>query len=169
MGLDSNDIDITLDNMSGEAFSAYIKVSIPDAKGVEILKNNCEKSKHLETATIQIYGRPIDVVNLRSEKYTEDSRIPIIDIGTPSEDAFRRDITINSLFYNINTGKIEDFTKSGLNDIRNKIIRTPLDPLKTYLDDPLRVLRAVRFAVRFNFTIIPEAIIAMKNKETLVI
>lgn len=56
----------------------------------------------------------IDLVNLRSEKYTEDSRVPTIDIGTPEEDAYRRDLTINSLFYNINQGVVEDFTLRGI-------------------------------------------------------
>jgi len=58
----------------------------------------------------------------------------------------RRDLTINSLFYNINTNEIEDLTKLGIDDLKNGIIRTPLEPLKTFVDDPLRVLRTIRFA-----------------------
>jgi len=95
----------------------------------------------------------VDLVNLRNEEYTEGSRVPIIRIGTPEEDAYRRDLTINALFYNINESKIEDFTKMGIDDLKNRIIRTPLDPLQTFLDDPLRVLRTIRFATRFQFTI----------------
>lgn len=91
----------------------------------------------------------IDLVNLRSEKYTDDSRVPVIEIGSPEEDALRRDLTINALFYNINEQKVEDFTGKGLEDLQNGIIRTPLDPLQTFLDDPLRVLRTIRFACRF--------------------
>ena len=93
------------------------------------------------------------MVNLRSEEYGSDSRVPKIDIGSPLEDAERRDSTINSMFYNIKDGKVEDHTGKGLDDLRHGIIRTPLAPLKTFLDDPLRLLRTVRFAARFNFKI----------------
>ena len=91
-------------------------------------------------------GVSIDLVNLRSEEYGEDSRVPEIKIGTPEQDALRRDLTINSLFYNINTKQVEDFTKMGLADLNKGTARTPLEPLKTFMDDPLRVLRTVRFA-----------------------
>ncbi|MCP4483747.1 MAG: CCA tRNA nucleotidyltransferase [Flavobacteriaceae bacterium] len=72
-------------------------------------------------------------------------------MGTPKEDAFRRDFTVNSLFFNINTEKIEDFTSKGLEDMQNKIMRTPLDPYQTFIDDPLRILRGFRFASRLDF------------------
>ena len=71
-------------------------------------------SKHLETAVIKVQGQFIDLVNLRSEEYGEDTNIPQIKIGTPEQDAYRRDLTLNSLFYNINKGIIEDFTGKGL-------------------------------------------------------
>ena len=74
-------------------------------------------SKHLETATIRVEGQMIDLVNLRSETYTADSRVPTIEFGTPSEDAYRRDLTINSMFYNINDEKIEDWTGHGISDL----------------------------------------------------
>ena len=111
-----------------------------------VIKANNEKSKNLETAVIKIEEQFIDLVNLRSEVYTDDSRIPAVKIGTPEEDALRRDLTLNSLFYNINTRQIEDFTNSGLDDLTNKIARTPLQPLQTFTDDPLRILRVIRFA-----------------------
>lgn len=95
----------------------------------------------------------MDFVNLRTETYDEDSRVPQMLLGTPQEDALRRDLTINSLFYNIHTKEIEDFTGQGLQDLQNRIIRTPLPASVTLTDDPLRVLRAIRFACRFNFTI----------------
>ena len=94
----------------------------------------------------------IDFVNLRAEEYTSDSRIPdLMRIGTAEEDAFRRDLTINSLFYNINEGIVEDMTGRGLEDLKKRIVATPLPPLTTLLDDPLRVLRSVRFAARLRF------------------
>ena len=73
-------------------------------------------------------------------------------IGTASEDAYRRDLTINALFYNINTGQVEDWTGRGFDDLRKGLVATPLPPLTTLLDDPLRVLRSVRFAARLRFT-----------------
>ena len=95
----------------------------------------------------------IDFVNLRAEEYTKESRIPdLMRIGTPAEDAFRRDLTINSLFYNINSQQVEDFTGHGFDDLKRRTVATPLAPLTTLLDDPLRVLRAVRFAARLRFT-----------------
>ena len=95
---------------------------------------NPDQSKHLETATLRVDGISIDLVNLRSETYTQDSRIPEMVMGTPLQDAERRDFTINSLFYNINQRSVEDFTGKGLQDLRDGIIRTPLDPETTFLD-----------------------------------
>lgn len=115
-----------------------------------------------------MHGVFIDLVNLRSEKYTEDSRVPVIDIGTPEEDAFRRDLTINSMFYNINEDKVEDHTKLGETDLKEGIVRTPLEPLQTFLDDPLRVLRTVRFATRFDFKIAPEILPAAHDPRVIV-
>lgn len=90
-------------------------------------------------------------MNLRTETYQQNSRIPQAEFGTPLEDALRRDLTINSLFYNVHTGEIEDFTKMGIHDIQHKLIRTPLPALVTLTDDPLRSLRAIRFACRLGF------------------
>ncbi len=91
----------------------------------------------------------MDVTNLRSETYASGSRIPDIVIGTPLEDALRRDLTINALFYNINQDMVEDFTGTGLDDLAQHVLRTPLNPAQTFADDPLRVLRTARFAARF--------------------
>ena len=176
MGLESDDIDIALDDMYGEELAEMIRHKIfeqemaagnPDAKkaskGYGVIKSNSEKSKHLETAVIKVFGEFIDLVNLRSEEYGEDSRVPIIKIGTPEQDALRRDLTINSMFFNINTGLIEDLTGNGVSDLTHGIARTPLEPLKTFVDDPLRVLRAIRFAQRFGFKITDEIMQAALN------
>ncbi|KAJ0086673.1 hypothetical protein Patl1_07788 [Pistacia atlantica] len=72
--------------------------------------------------------------------------------GTAEEDAYRRDLTINSLFYNINTSSVEDLTGRGIEDLKSGKIVTPLPPKATFLDDPLRVLRAIRFG---TFSIFP--------------
>ena len=135
MGLKSDDIDVALDNMCGEDFAKLIchhldsTASDAEQSRYYVIKANSEKSKHLETATIKIDDFAVDLVNLRSETYTENSRVPVVEIGTPEQDAYRRDLTINSLFYNINSGNIEDYTGLGLTDIRDRVIRTPLDPV----------------------------------------
>jgi len=107
-----------------------------------------------------IFGLDIDFVNLRAEEiYTNNSRIPSStnQFGTPLQDAMRRDFTVNSLFYNLRTRQVEDYTKQGIIDLfQNGIIRTPVDPNQTFFDDPLRVLRAIRFGVRYNFTLHPD-------------
>lgn len=106
----------------------------------------------------------IDFVNLRAEEYTQESRIPdLMRIGTASEDAFRRDLTINTLFYNINSNEVEDFTGRGVEDLKRCVISTPVAPLTTLLDDPLRVLRAIRFAARLRFTMDDPLIAAATN------
>ena len=110
-------------------------------------------------------SQDIDFVNLRKEEYAEDSRVPTMTFGTAEEDASRRDLTINALFYNINTGLVEDFTGRGIQDLQAKLIRTPIDPVQTFKDDPLRMLRALRFAARFNFTCDPEMFESMQNQE----
>ncbi|EAU92989.2 transfer RNA nucleotidyltransferase [Coprinopsis cinerea okayama7 len=128
------------------------------------IAQNPDQSKHLETATLKLYGLDIDLVNLRSEEYAENSRIPTgVSFGTPLEDAKRRDITINALFYNVHTHSVEDFTEKGLDDLRDGLIRTPLPPKETFKDDPLRVLRCVRFASRFGFDLVDEISSAAKD------
>eukprot|EP00826_Nyctotherus_ovalis_P043299 TRINITY_DN4542_c0_g1_i1.p1 TRINITY_DN4542_c0_g1~~TRINITY_DN4542_c0_g1_i1.p1 ORF type:complete len:263 (+),score=33.72 TRINITY_DN4542_c0_g1_i1:143-931(+) len=164
MGKESADIDITLDNLSGKEFAELIKESIPGTRGFGVIKKNAEKAKHLETATIKIHDRWVDISNLRTEQCVDEEK----KVGTPVEDALLRDLTINTLFYNINEDKVEDFTEHGIEDIHNKVIRTPLEPAKTFADDPLRVLRTIRFAVRFNFSIHPDVAAAIQSKVILV-
>lgn len=151
------DIDIALDDMLGREFAEHLNQYLSEmgekTHGVGVVLKNPEKSKHLETATMKVGTFWIDFVNLRAEEYTQDSRIPdLMRIGTPAEDAFRRDLTINSLFYNVNNGQVEDWTGRGFDDLRRCVIATPLAPLTTLLDDPLRTLRSVRFAARLRFT-----------------
>ncbi|XP_015618205.1 tRNA nucleotidyltransferase cca2 isoform X2 [Oryza sativa Japonica Group] len=157
LGKDSTDIDIALDNMTGQNFcekvNEYSELLGEEQKGIGVIQCNPDQSKHLETARMLIFDIWIDFVNLRSEKYAENSRIPTVEIGTAKEDAFRRDLTINSLFFNINTNTVEDLTGRGIEDLKKGLIVTPLPAKATFLDDPLRVLRAIRFAARFNFTL----------------
>lgn len=172
LGNESNDLDIAINYLSGEEFASKLQMYLAQhhpelkLKAIHTIKKNPEKSKHLETCTTKLFGLDVDFVNLRSEEYTTDSRVPLIECGTAEEDALRRDATLNALFYNLNQGIIEDFTGKGLDDLRNGILRTPLQPLQTFLDDPLRVLRLIRFASRFNFLIESDTFGAMANEET---
>lgn len=163
------DIDIALDNMLGRRFAELVNdwfVEHGQHKAhMGVIAKNPDQSKHLETATMNLFDTWIDLVNLRTETYRMDSRIPEIAIGTPLEDAMRRDLTINALFYNINERSLEDFTGRGLEDIRSRVIRTPLPPVTTLLDDPLRALRAIRFASRLNFHFDESLFDACKNAE----
>lgn len=161
----SHDIDVAIDKATGEHFAkdlhAYmIKLGL-DEIGVHKIASNPDKSKHLETATTRICGLDVDFVNLRSEEYVTNSRIPHVTFGTPLQDALRRDATLNALFYNLSTDKIEDFTNRGLDDLKNGILRTPLNPCETFADDPLRVLRFLRFVGQLGFEIAHETLPAM--------
>ncbi|KAF4646929.1 CCA tRNA nucleotidyltransferase, mitochondrial, partial [Perkinsus chesapeaki] len=148
LGKESDDIDIAVDDMSGESFAYKVKdflaTTSPNAScsSVGVVRANPDQSKHLETATLRVLDVSLDVNNLRTETYTQDSRIPVVSLGTPQEDASRRDFTINALFYNLRTAAVEDYTGKGLDDLRAGIIRTPLEPTITFQDDPLRILRA---------------------------
>lgn len=141
-------------------------VTPTDIGNLHKIAANPEKSKHLETTTIKLFDFDVDFVNLRKETYTDDSRNPQVEFGTAEEDALRRDATVNALFYNLNTGKVEDFT-GGLAHMSSKLIKTPLDPFQTFMDDPLRVLRLVRFASRLQFTIDPDAEKVMGDSRVL--
>lgn len=123
---------------------------------IGIIAANPDQSKHLETATMRIGTMDVDFCHLRGmEVYHPNSRIPTVQIGTPQQDALRRDFTMNALFYNVHTGVIEDWTHRGLSDLRLGQLVTPLDAALTFRDDPLRVLRAIRFAVRYRFQLDP--------------
>ena len=146
LGIESDDIDIALNDMKGSKLASLINSELyPEKEKVGIIKQNEEKGKHLETATIKINDIWVDFSNLRSEKEEE--------IGTPLEDAQRRDLSMNSLFYNINEDKIEDWTKKGINDLKNGVIDTPIESEIIFKDDPLRILRMLRFALKYKFRI----------------
>jgi len=169
LGKNNKDIDFTVDNMTGLAFAEatvkWMKQHGYETSSVGEIKENPDQSKNLATATTFIMGLPIDFAQLRKETYDSDSRIPNINVGTPEEDARRRDLTINSLYYNLKTNKLEDFTGNGVADLKSGIIRTPLEPKLTFMEDPLRMLRAIRFSSRFGFTIDPAVREAFKSPE----
>ncbi|KAF9870862.1 putative poly polymerase protein [Colletotrichum karsti] len=179
LGIESHDIDTAINAMTGYAFSMEMRdyctnqdnikrhnISPGDLGGLHKIAANPDKSKHLETATCRIFGLDVDFVNLRKETYADDSRNPTMEFGTAREDARRRDATINALFYNLHDSVVEDMT-SGLADMKSRLIRTPMCPLQTFTDDPLRVLRLVRFASRLDFTIDPAATAVMSEPSVL--
>ena len=110
----------------------------------------------------------LESVMTRKEQYKFGDRKPEVDFGTPYEDVERRDLTINSLLYDISNQKVLDLTGKGISDIKNKLIRTPIDPDIIFKEDPLRMLRAIRFTVRYGWELPDEMVKAIeKNAKML--
>ncbi len=104
------------------------------------------------TAMLRIESCAIELVRARKESYRDDSRKPEVGPATLQEDALRRDFTVNALMLNIHTGEMLDLTGNGLQDLESKTLQTPLDPDQRFIDDPLRMLRAIRFRWQLGFT-----------------
>ena len=166
LGRQNDDIDIVVEG-SG------IELAKEVAKTLETLRGrHCNVSifKNFGTAMLKFDGAEVEFVGARRESYRHDSRKPIVEDGTLEEDQMRRDFTINAMAFSLQE---EDFGAlvdpfGGIRDLSAGIIRTPLDPEQTYSDDPLRMLRAIRFATKLStpeqkFTIVPESIEAMKK------
>ncbi len=141
--------------------------------GIDFAKNVADKLKienvsyykNFGTAHFDYQGMNIEFVGARKESYDRTTRKPIVEDGTFEDDIKRRDFTINTLAISLNKidfGKLID-TYNGLDDIESKLIRTPLDPFKTFDDDPLRILRAFRFAAQLNFNVDESIMIAAKE------
>jgi len=153
----SKDIDIVVVG-NGIEFATKLKDS---------LKGDCNLSvfKNFGTALINFKNLEIEIVGARKESYRKDSRKPIVENGTLEDDQNRRDFTINAMAISLNEKTFGNFIDpfNGKNDIKNKIIRTPLNPEITFSDDPLRMMRAIRFATQLNFNIEKETFIALKK------
>lgn len=126
--------------------------------------------KNFGTAQVKFHDLEIEFVGARKESYSHDSRKPMVEDGSLEDDQNRRDFTVNALAIGLskhNFGKLLD-PFDGMKDLENKILRTPLDPDITYSDDPLRMMRAVRFATQLNFNIEENSFKAIyKNKERI--
>eukprot|EP00485_Elphidium_margaritaceum_P016361 CAMPEP_0202724176 /NCGR_PEP_ID=MMETSP1385-20130828/171480_1 /ASSEMBLY_ACC=CAM_ASM_000861 /TAXON_ID=933848 /ORGANISM="Elphidium margaritaceum" /LENGTH=607 /DNA_ID=CAMNT_0049389669 /DNA_START=118 /DNA_END=1938 /DNA_ORIENTATION=- len=179
LAIDSADIDLAIDSMTGVQFAQCLQRYFACVKHAPFklgkIEENPSKSKHLETATFKIGALEFDAANLRTETYACDSRVPVVEIGTAQQDAMRRDLTINALFYNLSSDAgdagdacvvVEDWTQCGLRDLVDGIARTPLDALQTYRDDPLRVLRNIRHAItKLGFRLHADIIAAAQHEQ----
>ncbi|MCR5520035.1 MAG: CCA tRNA nucleotidyltransferase, partial [Bacteroidales bacterium] len=160
LGREGNDIDIVVEG-SGIDFACAVG---------EKCKAHVTVFKNFGTAMLHFEGDEIEFVGARKESYRRESRNPIVENGTIEDDQLRRDFTINAMAFSLQE---EDFGAlvdpfGGIKDLAAGVIRTPLDPDTTYSDDPLRMLRAVRFATRLStpehpFSIVPESIESMRR------
>lgn len=126
--------------------------------------------RNFGTAQVKSRGIELEFVGARRESYTHDSRKPIVEDGTLDDDQRRRDFTINAMAICVNKSRYGELLDpfDGMGDMARRIIRTPLDPDITFSDDPLRMMRAVRFATQLNFDIFPDTFSAIeRNRERI--
>ncbi len=160
LGRNSNDIDIVVEG-SGIDFARA--VGEKTGRYVSYFKN-------FGTAMLRYDGDEIEFVGARKESYRRESRKPIVENGTLEDDQLRRDFTINAMAFSLQRDSFGELVDpfGGIRDLSEGIIRTPLDPDTTYSDDPLRMLRAVRFATKLStpgcrFSIVPESVASMRR------
>ena len=158
----AKDIDIVAIG-SGITLAKQVAKNLPKTPKVQVFKT-------YGTAMLRHDDIEVEFVGARKESYNEDSRNPVVENGTLEDDQNRRDFTINALALDLsekNFGTLLD-PFNGIQDLQDKIIRTPLNPDITYSDDPLRMMRAIRFATQLNFTIEKVSLVAIsKNHERI--
>ncbi len=159
---DAKDIDIVAIG-SGIALAKQVAKNLPNKPKVQVFKT-------YGTAMLRYQDIEVEFVGARKESYTQDSRNPVVENGSLQDDQNRRDFTINALALNLSEthfGALLD-PFNGVQDLENKVIKTPLNPDITYSDDPLRMLRAIRFATQLDFEIEKESLLAItRNSERI--
>ena len=166
LGVPNKDIDIVVESKPGTEHAGIVLAEAVAAK----CHSKVSVFKNFGTAMLKYHGIEVEFVGARRESYHRDSRKPIVEDGSLQEDQLRRDFTINAMAFSLQK---EDYGAlvdpfGGIRDLAAGIIRTPLEPRQTYSDDPLRMLRAIRFAARLStpehpFTIVPESLEAMRE------
>lgn len=157
LGRDTHDIDIVVQG-SGIDFARKFARSLGDNIPVSIFRN-------FGTAMVKYQEREIEFVGARKESYRRDSRKPVVENGTLEDDQNRRDFTINAMAISLNNDNYGELVDpfNGMKDIEDKILKTPLEPVQTFSDDPLRMMRAIRFAAELGFTIEEETFKGIKQ------
>lgn len=155
LGRPCKDIDIVVEGSGIELAEAVGKV----------LHSRVSVFRNFGTAMLRHGDEEIEFVGARKESYSRDSRKPVVEDGTLEDDQLRRDFTINAMAFSLQD---EDFGAlvdpfGGIRDLSEGIIRTPLDPDTTYSDDPLRMIRAIRFATRLGFRIVDESLDSIRR------
>ena len=157
LGLETKDIDIVTEG-SGIALAKAVAKELGGAK-VTVFKR-------FGTAMLNHQGTDVEFVGARKESYSEDSRKPAVEDGSLEDDQNRRDFTINALAIGLNKSDFGQLVDpfGGIADLNKGLIKTPLEPKRTYSDDPLRMLRAIRFSTQLNFIIEEESLEAISTQ-----
>jgi poly(A) polymerase len=154
LGRKHEEIDVVVEDGRGPELAAHFAKLTGSAPPVVF--------ERFGTAQVMWKGRPIEFASARAESYRDDSRKPDVRPASIDDDLRRRDFTVNALLMDFG-GNVEDRLGSGLPDLAAKRLRTPLDPVATFSDDPLRMLRAVRFAAQLGFELDPRLLPAMSS------
>jgi len=160
----SKDIDVVVVG-NGIDFAEKVAEKIGKNTNINVFRN-------FGTAMLQYKNLEVEFVGARKESYQRNSRKPVVENGTLQDDQLRRDFTINALALSLNSETFGNLLDSfnGLQDLENQIIRTPTNPDTTFSDDPLRMIRAIRFSTQLNFTIHQESLESIsRNKERTLI